>query len=163
MDAKWLEAWIALNEQALKGAERAREALEALGGKEPSPDQWMRWVSQWFPAASVAPSPPEAAELRKVLEEWWEAVGVVPRYRYQELQRQRDDLEQKLHRAEATIQKLRTLLEEKVVGSEAVGEVAKQQWEQAARTVLDAQQEWARALTEGMFGKEGKGKKKPEK
>ncbi len=155
MDPKLVEDWLRLTADALKGTEDARRAFESLGRGPISPDLLSRWAAAWLPHRPLGGGDPE--QLQKVVEEWWEALGVVPRHRYLELLKKHEELRDRLEEAEATVKNLRKLLREG--GHEPEARKVLDEWEETTKKTLESQAEWARRWTEAMFGA-GSGEKK---
>lgn len=168
MDSKLIESWLRLTADALKGAEEARKALESLAQAPPSPDALSRWAAAWLPADVTAGGATDAPqELARLVERWWQTLGVVPRYQYLELLAKYEELKGRLEQAESTVRNLRELLARRGDSPE-VREVL-DGWEEGTRRALDAQAEWARTWLEGVFGnppsgtsEAGKGNSEPE-
>jgi len=141
MDAKVLEDWLRLTADALRGAEQARKALEALGSNPLTPEALNRWTRLWM-GGGASPAP-EPSQVQEVLEEYWKALGVVPRYQYLELLDRYEELKARLEEAETTVKNLRALLAQRGQESEARGVL--EEWEKLTRTALETQAEWARS------------------
>jgi hypothetical protein len=154
VDPKLLETWLRLTADAVKGTEDARKALSFLGANSQSPDLLARWMALWMPHAQEAGGGGEGKapvqELQSLMEEWWKAIGAVPRYRYLDLLEKHHELARRLEQAEETIRRLKMLLSKKGAEKEAAGVV--EAWEEITRKALEAQAEWARSWTEGLSG-----------
>lgn len=161
MDPKLLEAWLRLTADALKGTEDARKALETLGVTPPSPEALSRWAGAWLPRYAERREPPAGGDLQEIAEQWWKALGVVPRHRYLELLERYEELRARLEDAEKTIRNLRDLLTRRGGDAEAGGAML-DQWEETTRKVLQAQSEWTKSWAEGFWKPEqDKAGKKP--
>jgi hypothetical protein len=90
---------------------------------------------------------PEAFEAW--LEEWWKMMGAVPRSRYLEVLERCETLRRRLEEAEATISRLRGMLEE---GRQEEARKVLDLGEQMLEETLKAQAEWTRAWAAG-FGR----------
>jgi len=141
MDAKVLEDWLRLTADALRGAEQARKALDALGAAPLTPEALTRWTRLWMGEGS-SPAP-EPAQVQEVLEEYWKALGVVPRRQYLELLDRYEELKVRLEEAESTVKNLRALLAQRGQESQARGVL--EEWEKLTRAALETQAEWARS------------------
>ncbi len=147
MDSRLVEDWLRLTADALRGAEDARKAMEALGAGPLTPDGLAGWARAWMPKqASAAPDP---GDLQELVEEYWKALGVVPRQRHLELLEKYEELKARLEEAESTVKNLRELLASRGREQEAEGVIG--EWEDLTRKALKAQTEWARTWTEGFL------------
>jgi hypothetical protein len=149
MDAKLLEMWLRLTADAVRGADDARRAMEALSQGPPSAEAFARWAEVWLPPGSMptgGEGAPAGEELREVAEQWWKAVGVVPLYRYTELLQHYEEVKAKLEEAERTVRALRELVREE--GREAEAVAALEAWERMTKETLKMQEEWARLWTD---------------
>lgn len=149
MDPKLLEDWLRLAADAMKGATEARRALEAFGQAPLSPEALARWAALWMPGRSGETQ--SLSELQGVVEDWWKAIGVVPRHRYLELLEKYEELRTRLEEAESKVRDLRELLAKKGWEQETRGALEK--WEETTHKILEAQAEWAKAWTEGVLPK----------
>jgi cell division septum initiation protein DivIVA len=96
--------------------------------------------------------------MAELLEEWWRALGVVPKARYDEVLRQNQKLRDHIAQAEKTIADLRKLLSREVAEqSRQQAEVVLKNWESTAQELLKAQADLAQQWSEGIFGKTPKG------
>ncbi|MDW7712030.1 MAG: hypothetical protein SCH98_16310 [Deferrisomatales bacterium] len=154
MDPKLLESWLRLTADALRGTEEARRALEALGARPPTADALNAWARAWLPKESAPAADP--GDLRQLVEEYWKALGVVPRQSYLELLERCEELKTRLEEAEATVKNLRELLASR--GREPEAQRAIGEWEQLTKKALQAQADWARNWAEGFV--EGAEKKR---
>ena len=157
MDAKTLEAWMRMTADALKGADQAQKALEALGKGPLSPEGVAGWWSAWVPKAETAPEGVDPLQFQTLVEQWWKAIGVVPRHRYLELLERYEQLRGRLEAAEETVKSLRGLF--RAHRSEQEVGAALDQWEDVTRKALETQEEWMRTWMEG-GGKEKDDKKR---
>jgi hypothetical protein len=142
MSPKALEAWFTLVNEAMRGAQEARQALKSLAENSASLEDLSHWLATFMPNVHPA-APPETFETW--LEEWWRVMGVVPRARYLELLERCDALQRRLERAEETIQNLKTL-----PGSQGQDEEARQAldlWSSMLAETLKTQTEWMKAWT----------------
>jgi hypothetical protein len=154
MDAKVLEDWLRLTADALRGTEQARKALDALGSTPLTPEALTRWTRLWMGRGS-SPSP-DPSEMKAVVQEYWKALGVVPRHQYLELLEQCEELKARLEEAESSVRNLRELLATR--GQEGEARRGLDEWEKLTRKALETQAEWARAWT-GAGGEAPEGKK----
>ena len=152
MDSKLLETWLRLTADAVKGAEGARKALNFLGESPLSPDLLSQWMALWMPQAGEGEGAREGKggvrEFQTLIEEWWKAIGAVPRYRYLELLERYHELTKRLEEAEETVRRLKKLLGSQGREKEAAGVL--DAWEDITRKALEAQAEWAKSWTEGL-------------
>ena len=144
MDQDLWKAWLRFTEQALHGTEQARRQFEQMTGGNLDPEALGRWLAQWMPGAQGSPREDGAAELTEAMERWWEALGVVPRHKYEAVLRQNDALKERLEETERKIADLRRRMAAEADDRhrEEVGEMLTQ-WEKATHEALDAQVEWA--------------------
>jgi hypothetical protein len=156
MDPKLLEDWLRMTTDAFKGAEGARKAFEALAKNPLSPESLAAWAAVWMPKRMASDEAPDFEELQRLVEQGWNAMGVVPRYRYVELLGKYEELKARLEEAEATVRNLREILAEQ--GREQEASEVLDSWEKLTRKALDVQSEWARTWTEGVFGRTSKKK-----
>jgi hypothetical protein len=150
MDARLVELWLRLTADAVRGADDAQRALEALSSAPLTESSLSAWMKLWLPEArsdSGRVSPTDVSEFETLLESWWRLLGVVPRYRYDELQQRYDELRRRLEQAEGTMRRLRGTLSS--TGHEAEAQAVLDAWEQVTRQTLDAQAEWARHWLDG--------------
>lgn len=142
LDPKVMETWLRLTAEAARGAGEAREAVKSLGEAPTTPDELVRWWGRFMPPG-VDLTKPEQFEAW--LEQWWRALGVVPRSRYLELLERYEGLRTRLEEAEATIQRLRTTLGQG--GRQEEARKILDVWESTLQGTLEAQAEWMRAWT----------------
>jgi hypothetical protein len=150
MDARLMELWLRLTADALRGADDAQRALEALASTPMSASSLSAWMKLWLPEARSATgrvTEAEVSEFETLIESWWHLLGVVPRYRYDELQRRYDELHRRLEQADGTIRRLRGTLSSS--GHEAEAQAILDGWERVTRQTLEAQSEWARRWLDG--------------
>ena len=139
---KAMQAWFTLMAEANK----APDAFKNWPKMPASPEEWQKWMLQFAPNTTAAPNTPEMFEAW--LNNWHQAMGVVPRARYLELLEKHDQQQRKLEKAEETIQALRTMLESK----EQYQEEAKKtldMWGTMMEETTKAQGDWMRAWTRG--------------
>lgn len=103
----------------------------------------------WLPETGRGGSVPSAqvTDFHALLEEWWQLLGVVPRYRYDELQRRYEELRERLEEAEKTVARLRRSLASE--GSHGEAREMLEAWETLTQQTLAAQSEWTRRWLEG--------------
>lgn len=77
-----MEAWLSMMTEAVRGNSDAREAVRSMTMAPMRPDEMLRLMTTFMPPG-VAPVQVEM--FNDWLEEYWKAMGVVPRYRYLEL------------------------------------------------------------------------------
>ena len=145
MDVTVWEEWLRLTADALRGTEQARKALDALGSTPLTPEALARWTRLWMGGGSA----PDPSQLQEVVEEYWKALGVVPRQRYLALLERCEELRARLEEAESTVNRLKELLGER--GPEGAARGALNEWEALTRRALEAQAEWARTWTDRVF------------
>jgi hypothetical protein len=148
MDKKLWDAWLEFSSQAVQGAEQARKAFESLTFAPLGPDDFAKWLGQWYPKGDAS-----AADLAEVVEAWWDSLGAVPRQRYEELLEQHDALLRRLQESEATIAKLRELLvQDAAEKTREQAEVMLDEWQKTTHDVMEAQAALAGKWSAGLFG-----------
>lgn len=95
-----MEAWLKLMADAMRGSSEAQDALKMLTGTSTTQDHLMRWMGQFMPTAMAGMGGPQTEMFGQWLEQWWKAMGVVPRYRYLEQLERNEDLRRKLEECE---------------------------------------------------------------
>lgn len=145
MDPWLAELWLRMTADALQGAEGARGALGALGQHPMSPTALEAWMKLWLPevrqAGGEVPTA-QVADFHRLLEDWWRLLGVVPQYRYDELDRRYGELKRRLEDAERTVVRLRRALARE--GGQAEAREMLDTWEDLTQQTLAAQTEWTR-------------------
>lgn len=144
VNTKVTEAWINLWNEAMQGTKESQQALKALSRIYSNQEDLSRWMSNFMPKAYASTGvQPEAFE--EWLEDWWRAMGVVPRSRYLELLEKYDIVQRRLEKAEETVQKLQAML-----GKEGQDEEAQKVldlWSNMLEETLKTQTEWMQAWT----------------
>ncbi len=77
-----MEAWLSMMTEAVRGNTDARAAVQAMTMAPMRPDEMLRLMTTFMPPGIA---PVQAEVFNDWLEEYWKAMGVVPRYRYLEL------------------------------------------------------------------------------
>ena len=133
---------------ALRGADDAQRAVGALGQSPMTPTALEAWMKLWLPQASPAKglSAVEVSDFHALLENWWLLMGVVPRYRYDELERQYQELKKRLEDSEKTVRRLRRALGTE--GGQAEARDMLDAWENLTQETMAAQSEWTRRWLE---------------
>lgn len=145
INPKALEAWFTLVTEAMRGTEEAQEALKSLSKMSANSEELSHWLTRFMPGLSPA-AVPQPQVFENWLEEWWRAMGVVPRTRYLDLLERCDRLQRRLEKAEETIQKLQTLLDSKGQPEDEARQVL-DAWSRMLEETLKTQTEWMRAWT----------------
>lgn len=163
MDARLVELWLRLTADAVRGADDAQRALEALGSSPMSAGSLAAWMKPWLPderSTAAGISETDASEFESLVEGWWHLLGVVPRYQHdalqkrcEELQRRNDALQRRVEQAESTIRRIGGDLSS--MGRETDAHAALDTWESLARQTLQAQTEWTRRWLQGVGDAEG--------
>jgi hypothetical protein len=146
VNSQLMEVWLRLTADAVKGAEEARKALGALAEAPLSPEGLSRWAAAWLPSGKLGGTAADPGELRALVEEWWKALGVVPRGLFLDLLARYETLRTRLEEAEEAVKNLRELLQAK--GQETEAKHALQGWEELTRKALDLQEQWFRTWME---------------
>lgn len=155
MEARVVEMWLRMTADAVRGADEAQKALKSLSRGPLSTEFLEEWMQAWMPAAASSgreEAREGARELGELVEEWWKAAGVVPRYQYLEVLERYQEVKAKLEEAEQTIGQLRRLLQER--GHEEEAARVLDTWERVTREALRVQEEWARAWGDAARRKE---------
>ena len=142
MNPKVMEAWFTLMTEAMRGREQAQAAFKAVPTGDA--EAWQKWMSKFMPG--VAPDF-SADGFEDQLAEWYRLMGVVPRARYLEALEKSDILQRRLEKAEATIEKLRAMVEGKGETTDEAKQVL-DTWSTMLNETLKTQTEWMRAWTE---------------
>lgn len=140
VDPRMLDAWRRL----LKGMQSSAETMEMLlpftGGL--SRDQLNSLLGGASMTGARRASPPPGME---AIEQFWSLLGVVPRYRYEELEERYEALRARLEEAEVTIQRLRKLMDEK--GGQPEARQLLDTWASAVGETLKMQTGIVRSMT----------------
>jgi hypothetical protein len=139
---RFTEEWFRLLAEAARGTRTAQSTIRGLA--DLTPDNIARQIARWLPAGVA---PPAAESLAQWTEELWSRIGVVPRFRYQELLERYEALRLRLEEAEVTIQRLKRLLSEK--GHEGDAQKLLDLWSNAVGETLRSQAEWMRTWIPG--------------
>jgi hypothetical protein len=151
MDARQVELWLRMTADAMRGADDAQRALGALSEGPLSPASLEAWMKLWLPqgkhSGGAGVSKTEVSDFHTMLEDWWRLLGVVPQYRYDELNKRYEELKRRLEDAEKTAARLRRALGSE--GGQAEAREMLDTWENLTEQTLAAQSEWARRWFEG--------------
>ena len=114
MDTRTVELWLRMTADALRGSDNAQRAFGTLGGGSQSPsslEAWMKlWLAEGGQSGGGTISAAEVSEFHTMLEDSWRLLGVVPRNRYDELNKQYEELRRRLEDSERTVRRLRRAL-----------------------------------------------------
>jgi len=149
-DAKLVEYWLRMTADAVRGADGAQRAVGALGEGPLSPASLEAWMKLWLPdrgQSAAALSAADVSEFHTMLEAWWQLLGVVPRYRYDEVSRHYEELKGRLKDSERTVRRLRRALGEG--GAEAEAKTMLDTWETLTEQTLATQSQWTRQWLQG--------------
>jgi hypothetical protein len=150
MDTRLVELWLRITADALRGTDDAQRAIGALGEGPLSPSSLGAWMDLWLAKGKPSGggiSAAEVAEFHTMLEDWWRLLGVVPRYRYDELNRHYEELRSRLEDSERTVRRLRRALGQG--GAQAEARSVLDSWENLTEQTLATQSEWARHWMQG--------------
>jgi hypothetical protein len=139
---RFTEEWLRLLADAARGTRAAQSAIRSLGTL--TPETLAQGIARWLPAGVA---PPTAESLAQWTEELWSRIGVVPRYRYQQLLERYEALRARLEEAEVTIRRLKRLLSER--GREGDAEKLLDLWANVVGDTLRSQAEWMRTWIGG--------------
>lgn len=137
---KLIEAWFSLMSEAMRGSSDAQEAFKMLSGTSMTTDDMSRWMSRFMPTgASMSAGQPEM--FGEWVEQWWRAMGVVPRQRYLDLLERNESLRLRLEECEKT-RKQHSMLD--VSGQQEQAQKALNLWGTAMEDMLKMQADWMR-------------------
>ncbi len=128
-DPKLLEAFYRFMAEASRSQGQAQDFFEALT-KAASPEEWAKLMKPFAPSGEEKA---EGTPFQQWSEAYWEALGFVPKSRYQELERHYLALREKLEQAERLL---------KVQGQEEKAKEAVEAWSSALEQTLEAQRKW---------------------
>lgn len=140
-DPKTLEAWFRFMAEATKSSSQASEMLERFA-KQPSSPQDLSEVMKTFMPTQQLPGSPEM--FNEWAQLWLNSVGMVPKSRYDALEKKYTELKRELESAERTIASLRGMLG--VSGQEEQAKQALNTWNDSVQSTLKAQTEWWRKV-----------------
>ena len=125
--------------EAMQGTQRAQEAARMFGEMSGTSEERVRWAERFMPSGGFTTRPEDFGEW---MEDWWRAMGVVPRYRYLELLDRYETLRTRLQDMEDTMQGFRL----KGAGTEQAKNAQDflDLWEPLIQETLKAQSEWLR-------------------
>lgn len=159
MDARQTELWLRMTADAVRGADDAQRALDALGKAPLSPASLEAWMKLWLPrdeqGTATGISRTEVSDFHTMLENWWQMLGVVPRYRYDELSTRCEELKKRLEDSEKTVRRLRKTLGTE--GGQAEASDMLDAWEEMTERTLATQAEWAQRWMQGWTTEPGTG------
>ena len=159
MDARQTELWLRMTADAVRGADDAQRALDALGKAPLSPASLEAWMKLWLPrdeqGTATGISRTEVSDFHTMLENWWQMLGVVPRYRYDELSTHYAELKQRLEDSEKTVRRLRKTLGTE--GGQAEASDMLDAWEELTERTLATQAEWTQRWMQGWTTEPGSG------
>jgi hypothetical protein len=146
VEPKLLEAWHRMMAEAMRGAGDAQGVLKAFAEAK-NPAEWFaRWMQQndlpGSPKQALGAGGDEASE--EWLEQWYRAMGVVPRGRYLELLERYDTLRRELEQARDRIERL-----EKAQGTttqERAADDMMEVWKSSLDETLRAQRDWMQSF-----------------
>ncbi len=138
-----LESWLTLMTEAMRGSSSAQEAFRSLTSTAATADNLNRWMLQFMPGAASATAQPEL--FGEWLEQWWKAMGVVPRHRYLEALERNEHLRMQLETCEKTNRQLQNM--SGLMGPQhEEAQKAMSMWGSAMDDMLRMQSEWMRSL-----------------
>jgi hypothetical protein len=144
VNPKLMEAWFNLMAEAMKGSHETKNMFQSLSEMSGKTEEMGQWARKFMPMALNFSGKPDVFE--DWLEESWQIMGVVPRARYLDLLEKNDNLQRKLEKAEATIERLKNKLNEgKKSGDDSTETV--EFWNSMVEDALRAQTEWMRSWT----------------
>ncbi len=151
MDARQTELWLRMTADAVRGADDAQRALDELGKAPLSPASLEAWMKLWLPGGrqgeAAGISRTEVSDFHTMLESWWRMLGVVPKYRYDELRNRYEELKQRLEDSEKTVRRLRKTLGTEGGQAEASGML--DAWQEMTERTLATQAEWTERWMQG--------------
>lgn len=142
---KIMETWLNLMTEAVRGNSDARETVRALTMSPVRPDEMLRMITRFSPMGGMI-SGGQAEMVNDWLEEYWKAMGVVPRYRYLELLERYERIRERLEELEAnrtqfpaTLEKTRSESTQRVINT----------WASLLEETMKTQQEMLRTMAQG--------------
>lgn len=157
MDTRTVELWLRMTADALRGSDNAQRAIGTLGGGSLSPsslEAWMKlWLAEGGQSGGGTISAAEVSEFHTMLEDSWRLLGVVPRNRYDELNKHNEELRRRLEDSERTVRRLRRALGQG--GEQAEARSMLDTWENLTEQTLATQSEWARRGLQGWGAEPG--------
>lgn len=136
IDPRLLDAW----SQLLRLMGNSRETLEAMQPLAGLPPEQLAALM----AGATGTGAPRPGPKLQPIEQVWALLGVVPRYRYEELLERYEALRARVEEAELTIERLRKLLDRK--GGETEARQVLDTWGSAVRETLRAQAQLMRSF-----------------
>ena len=159
MDARQTELWLRMTADAMRGADDAQRALDALSRAPLSPASLEAWMKLWLPrdqrSDPTGISRTEVFDFHTMLENWWQLLGVVPGYRYAELNTRYQELKERLEDSEKTVRRLQKTLGTE--GGQAEARDMLDAWGEMTERTLATQAEWARRWMQGWTTEPGSG------
>ena len=156
MDTRTVELWLRMTADALRGSDNAQRAIGTLGEGSLSPSSLEAWMKLWLPEGGQSGGTIPAAEVSEfhtMLEDSWRLLGVVPRNRYDELNKHNEELRRRLEDSERTVRRLRRALGQGGEQAEAMSML--DTWENLTEQTLATQSEWARRGLQGWGAEPG--------
>jgi hypothetical protein len=150
VDPKLLEAWHRMMAEAMRGAGDAQNVVKAFAEAK-NPAEWFaRWMQQQdLPGApqqltggGEGLKPEEMSD--EWLEQWYRAMGVVPRGRYLELLERYDMLRRELEKARERIERLEK--KHGTTASERTADEMMDVWKSSLDDTLRAQRDWMQSF-----------------
>lgn len=140
-DPKMLEAWFRFMAEATKSSSQANDMFERFAKQPNSPQDLSKMMTQFMPGnSSELPGSPEM--FTEWAQLWLNSMGMVPKSRYDALEKKYKELKEELESAERTIASLRGMLG--VQGQEERAKEALDTWNNSVQTTLKAQTDWWR-------------------
>lgn len=140
-----MESWFRLMNEAMRGNTDAQDAIKSLTMAPTSPDQLMRWMTRFMPAATGMNSPVKPEVFENWLDEYWRMMGVVPRHRYLELLERHEITRSRLEESEKTIRQLQGMLG--MPGQQQETQKVIDMWGSLLQNTMQAQMEWMHTFT----------------
>lgn len=137
-DPRAAEAWFHFFSEVMRGSAQAMEAWRSLLPGS-SPEDLARLASGLTGSSGTG-----QGLAQDWMEDWWKAMGVVPRSRYLEVLERCETLNRRLEQAEATVSKLEKLL---AAGDQAKAREMLGAWQSLAQETLKTQADWMKAWT----------------
>lgn len=134
MENAFLELWYRQMTSLAKDATQWQKFTQLFSEGKPSSLEDMQ---RWYKTVSALVENPEAKNMQ---EEWFKAMGVVPRERYLALLERHEEVIRQLEAAEAQIKTLKALVAKDALGVE--GEKVFNTWQSAFEKTLEVQSSW---------------------
>lgn len=135
---KMMETWFQLMSDAMRGSSEAQEAFRSLTGSATTTNDMYQWMGRFMPSGV---SMSQAEVFTDWVEQWWKAMGVVPRHRYLEALERNEDLRRRLEDCEKQLSRNAPNLFS-MAGQPEDAQRAFSMWSSTMEDMLKMQSEW---------------------